>query len=78
MHLDENNNLVCFVMEFLFTKVPVGNTVELFKDTFSVDNINMFEHCLTSTYFVWKNTFNEQMDGAALGSPLNSLVVHFS
>lgn len=78
MHLDENNNLRNFVMKFLFTKVPVGNILELFKDKFSMDNINHFEHCLTSTYLVWRDTFFEQMDRAELDSPLNPVVAHVS
>lgn len=77
IHLNSNDILVSFDVESLFTKVPVGYTLELLKEKFDANLVALFEHCLTSTYFVWQGTFYEQKEGMAMGSPLSPVVANF-
>lgn len=55
----------------LFTEVPMGDIVELLKEKFFVDIVNLFDHRLASIYFVWRETFYENRGSVVMGSPLS-------
>ena len=75
--LEETDILVSFDVESLFTKVPLAETLVLLRPHFDPPVINLFQHCLTSSYFIWKGTFYEQTDGVAMGSPLSPVLANF-
>ena len=77
IRLDETDILVSFDVESLFTKVPLPDTIELLRPHFDPPVVNLFRHCLTSSYFVWKGNFYEQTDGVAMGSPLSPIIADF-
>ncbi|GJQ69878.1 hypothetical protein Trydic_g22423 [Trypoxylus dichotomus] len=73
--------LVSFDVESLFTNVPVEETLEIIKQQLipkglQPDLINLARPCLTSTYFLWNGEFYEQVNGAATGSPLSSVIAN--
>ena len=45
------------------------------RTSLSIDNImSLLEFCITSTYFSFQGKFYEQVEGAAMGSPLSPIV----
>lgn len=81
--------MVSFDVEALFTNVPVDealiiiqarleNDAELAARTpLSVDQIiRALELCLRSTYFIYEGKYFEQVDGAAMGSPVSPVVAN--
>ena len=81
--------MVSFDIVSLYTNVPVDDALEvisaLLKDDDSLgdrtsipasDICLLTEFCLRSTYFQFKNDFFEQVDGAAMGSPLSPVVAN--
>ena len=79
--------LVSFELCSLFTKVPIQKPVETIRrrlqegDTLEErtalqpDSIaELLELCLKSTYFCFKDKFNDQWQGAAMGSPILAIV----
>ena len=72
-----------------FTKVPVDDALQAFftlltqdktldeRTTIPVPDIcALTELCLRSTYFMLEDTFFNQAEGAAMGSPLSPIVAH--
>ena len=73
----------------LFTSVPVYPALKVFKDlleknsTFKVrtvltveDIIQLLEFCLRNTYFSFQGKFYEQVDDAAMGSPVSPIIAN--
>ena len=73
----------------LFTSVPVDPTLNIIKDLLEKDHtlmertapavsdiILLLEFCLKNTYFSFQDQFCEQVDGAAMGSPVNCIVAN--
>ena len=77
IQLKDAEILVSFDVESLFTKVPLTETIDLHCPHFNNKEIDLFIHYLTSSYFLWNNTFYEQTDGVAMGSPLSPMVANF-
>ena len=47
------------------------------RTTMTVNNITcLLEFCLTSTYFTFQEKFYEQVEGAAMGSPISPIVAN--
>ena len=69
--------LVSFDVVSLFTNVPLQQALSHLQEIFSEDIINLFRHSLTTTYFQWNQTFYEQKDGVAMGSPLSPVIANF-
>ena len=87
--LDGSDLMVSFDVVSLFTKVPVEEAIGaisemLEKDEFIDERTTMStgelcrltSFCLRSTYFRFKDSFYEQQDGAAMGSPLSPVVAN--
>ena len=73
----------------LFTSVPIDPALSIIKDVMeedetlcnrtvlSVQNImELLGFCLHNTYFSFQNKFYEQVEGAAMGSPVSLIVAN--
>ncbi|XP_069678727.1 uncharacterized protein dlp [Periplaneta americana] len=62
--------------EPMATPVPLKESLELLKPQFPPEVIGLFNHTLSSTYFMYKGQYYEQSDGVAMGSPLSPAVAN--
>ena len=72
----------------LFTSVPIDPALNIIKDLLDKDNtlkertvmevgdIILLEFCLKNTYFSFQGHFYEQVEGAAMGSPVSPIVAN--
>ena len=71
----------------IFTSVHIGPAINIIKDQLEQDKklqqrttmilnniICLLEFCLRNTYFLFQGRYHEQMEGAAMGSPLSPIV----
>ena len=76
-------------MSALFTSVPIDPALKVIKDLLVKDNtlkertvmdvediILLLEFCLKNTYFSFQGQFYEQVEGAAMGSPVSPIVAN--
>ena len=81
--------LSSYDVSVLFTSVPVDPALNIIKDLLEKDNtpkertamevsdiILLLEFCLKNTYFSFQDQFYEQIEGAAMGSPVSSIVAN--
>ena len=81
--------LVSFDVVSLFTRVPVDEALDVISKLLLQDETlperttiaapdlcRLIELCLKSTYFRFGDTFYEQVEGAAMGSPLSPIVAN--
>ena len=81
--------LVSFDVVSLFTRVPVDEPLDVISELLLQDETlperttilapdlcRLIELCLKSTYFRFGDTFYEQVEGAAMGSPLSPIVAN--
>ena len=87
--LDEDDKMISFDVVSLFTKVSVSEAVEVISFRLAEDDTHedrtqlppveiccLTELCLQSTYFQFGENFFEQLEGAAMGSPLSPIVAN--
>ncbi|XP_020295119.1 uncharacterized protein LOC109860447 [Pseudomyrmex gracilis] len=76
--LQPNDILDSFDIVFLFTQVPIYDTINIIKSSgqLSSDLISLVEHCLTTTYFTYNNQFYKQITVAAMGSPISPIIAN--
>ena len=87
--LEDDEELVSFDVVALFTSVPVKESIVIIGDILSNDDtlsertdlsvkqvLGLLEYCLTTTYFQYACEYYEQVEGAAMGSPLSPLVAN--
>ena len=87
--MEEETTMVSFDVVSLFTKVPLNEALVSISELLAQDeslgertNIppdaicQLTETCLRVTYFMFENQFFEQIDGAAMGSPLSPIVAN--
>ena len=73
----------------LFTSVPIDPTINIFRRKLKLDQkvhlrtsmsvvqiISLLGFCLKTTYFQFKGRFYEQLQGAAMGSPISPIVAN--
>ena len=73
----------------LFTSVPIKPALEVIEKLLKEDHslqsrtsmstqhiMDLLEFCLRSTYFTFRGKFYEQVEGAAMGSPINPIVAN--
>ena len=73
----------------LFTSVPVDPALNIIKDLLVKDHtlkertvmevddiILLLEFCLKNPYFSFQDQFYEQIEGAAMGTPVSPIVAH--
>ena len=81
--------LTSYDVTSLITSVPIDPALTIIKDllekdeklndrtVLSVQDINeLLGFCLHNTYLSYQNKFYEQVEGAAIGSPVNPIVTH--
>ena len=73
----------------LFTSVPVHPAIQIVKQRLQQDTTfpqrtsmsipqitSLLEFCLTNTYFLFQGKYYEQVQGAAMGSPISHLIAN--
>ena len=89
IHLSEDQCMVSYDVKALFTSVPTKKACIIIRQrleedlelnqrtSLSIDDIiSLLEFCITSTYFSFEGKFYEQVEGAAMGSPLSPIVAN--
>ena len=87
--LQPDQCMVSFDVKALFTSVPIQPAITIIKKLLkedqslqqrkimSVNNITcLLEFCLKSTYFTYQGKHYEQLEGAAMGSPIRPIVAN--
>ena len=87
--LGPDDVMVSYDVRALFTSVPVQPALEVIKKRLNEDQdlhkrttmstkhiMDLLEFCLRSTYFTHKGKFFEQVEGAAMGSPISPIVAN--
>ena len=89
VRLKQGECITSYDVTALFTSVPIQPVVNIIKQrlvndkelqqriTISISHIiSLLEFCLKSTSFVFKGLYYQQMEGAAMGSPLSPIVAN--
>ena len=84
-----DETIISYDIKALFTSVPIQPVINIIKNklendkdlklrtSMSVEHItSLLEYCLKSTYFVFKGQYYEQLEGAAMGSPLSPIIAN--
>ena len=87
--LEPGEVITSFDVKALLTSVPVHPAIQIVKqrlqqDTTLPQRTNMsipqitylLEFCLTNTYFLFQGKYYEQVQGAAVGSPISPLIAN--
>ena len=87
--LEAGECLSSYDVSALFTSVPIDPALNIIKDLLVKDNtlkertvmevediILLLEFCLKNTYFSFQVQFYEQVEGAAMGSPVSPIVAN--
>ncbi|XP_045454291.1 uncharacterized protein LOC123663667 [Melitaea cinxia] len=79
--VEENELMVSFDVESLFTNVPVTECLEMIKVKLRNNDIPMeyatlLHHCLSKNYFIYRGQYYLQVDGVAMGSPVAPVVAN--
>ena len=86
--LGSDDSIISYDVKGLFTSVPLKSALKIIKKlleedttlpqrTMTVNNIScLLEFCLTITYFTFQEKFYEQVEGAAMGSPISPIVAN--
>ena len=87
--LGPDDIIMAYDVKALFTSVPIKHALKIIKKlleedqtlqqrtTMTVNNITcLLEFCLNSTYFTFQEKFYEQVEGAAMGSPICLIVAN--
>ena len=89
VRLKQEECIISYDVTGLFTSVPIQPVVNIIQQrlandkqlhqrtTMSINHIiSLLEFCLRSTSFVFQGQYYQQMEGAAMGSPLSSIVAN--
>ena len=89
IHLGEDQCMKSYDVKALFTSVPTNKASNIIKQRLEEDQelnqrtsltieniISLLEFCITSTYFSFQGKFYEQVEGAAMASPLSPIVAN--
>ena len=87
--LDSDDVMVSYDVSSLFTNVPIQEAIDVIRDMLQEDETldertvlspgriaELLETCLRSTYFSYQGDFYEQVEGAAMGSPVSAVVAN--
>jgi hypothetical protein len=75
--LKETGILVSFDVVSLFTKVPLDDTLQLLSRQFHKQTVDLIRHVLTTTYFLFDCSFDDQKDRVAMGYPLAPVIAKY-
>ena len=86
VRLKQGECIISYDVAALFTSVPIQPVINIIQQRLAKDTelhqrtINhittLLEFCLKSTSFVFQGQYYQQMDGAAMGSPLSLIVAN--
>ena len=89
IHLNQSQCITFYDVKALFTSVPTTPATNIIKKlleqdhelqhrtSMSIENIIChLEFCLNSTYFMFQGKYLEQLDSAAMGSPICPIVAN--
>ena len=89
VRLKQEECIISYDVTALFTSVPIQPVLNIIEQKLSNDKdlqqrttmsikhiIRLLEFCLRSTYFVFQGQYYEQVEGAAMGSPLSPIVAN--
>ena len=89
VRLKDGESIMSYDVTSLFTSVPIKPTLEIIQKRLTEDPdlhnrtsmniqqiINLLEVCLNSTSFMFQGQFYQQMEGAAMGSPLSPIIAN--
>ena len=87
--LQPNGCITSYDVKALFTSVPIEPAIEIIKKHLEDDKdlqqrtsmtvnhiICLLEFCLKNTYFIFQGRYYEQVEGAAMGSPISPIVAN--
>ena len=87
--LEPGEVITSYDVKALFTSVPVQPSIQIVKQRLQQDNTlpqrtsmsisqitSLLEFCLTHTYFLFQGKYYEQVQGAAMGSPISPLIAN--
>ena len=87
--LGPDEAMVSYDVRALFTSVPIKPALEVIEKLLKEDPdlqkrttmstkyiMDLLEFCLRSTYFTFRGKFYEQVEGAAMGSPISPIVAN--
>ena len=87
--LKKEESMLSYDVTTLFTSVPIPPVLKIIEEKLTNDKdlplrtsmntrhiIRLLEFCLRSTYFVFQGQHFEQVEGAAMGSPLSPIVAN--
>ena len=87
--LEPGEVITSFDVKALFTSVPVQPSIQIVKQRLQQDNTlpqrtsmsisqitSLVEFCLTNTYFLFQGKYYEQVQGAAMGSPISPFIAN--
>ena len=89
VRLRQGECIISYDVTSLFTSVPIQPVLNIIQQRLATDQdlqnrtsmtiqhiINLLEFCLNSTSFVFQGQYYQQMEGAAMGSPLSPIVAN--
>ena len=89
VRLKQGECIISYDVTALFTSVPINPVLKIIKHRLANDHelhkrttmsvtciINLLEFCLNSTSFLYQGQFYQQIEGAAMGSPLSPIVAN--
>ena len=89
VRLKQGECIISYDVTALFTSVPIQPVINIIKQRLANDKelqqrttmsishiINLLEFCLKSTSFVFQGQYYQQLEGAAVGSPLSPIVAN--
>ena len=89
VRLEKEESMVSYDVTALFTSVPIPPALKIIEEkliknkdlqqrtNMSIKHIiKLLEFCLRNTYFVFQGQYYEQVEGAAIGSPLSLIVAN--
>ena len=89
IQLQQGECIMSYDVKALFTSIPIGPTTSIIRKHLEQDKdlqqrttmtvndiICVLEFCLKNTYFIFKGTYCEQLEGAAMGSPIRPIVAN--
>ena len=84
-----DETIISYDIKALFTSVPIQPVINIIKSklendkdlklrtSMSIHHItSLLEYCLKGTYFVFRGQYYEQLEGAAMGSPLSPIIAN--
>ena len=73
--IDESEIMVSFDVKSLFTNVPIDKILEVIGNKL-INDQSLEERSSKTTYFVYNSEYYEQLEGAAMGSPVSPIVAN--